>query len=98
MAKRTETEQQSKPSTADDDTFDKFAANASIANMTATSIIIAIEPDLRLLKGLVTVLRYLGERSASDMIEPTAIAAISIPAEEAIDRMIAFGRHEPTQE
>jgi len=58
----------------------------------ATSLIVTMEPDLRLLKGLITMLRYLGERSSSDMIEPTAIAALSIPAEEAIDRMIALGR------
>lgn len=45
-----------------------------------------------MLKGLVTVLRYLGERSPSDIIEPAAIAALVIPAEEAIDRLIEMRR------
>lgn len=82
MADRTKIEQPAEPS----------ATAAAAAKMPAACLIVAMEPDLRLLKGLVTTLRYLGERSSSDMIEPTAIAAISIPAEEAIDRMIALGR------
>jgi hypothetical protein len=56
------------------------------------NLALAIEPDLRTLKGLVTVLRYLGERPPSDIIEPAAIAALVIPAEEAIDRLIELRR------
>ena len=60
---------------------------------TARQLTIEIEPDLRLLNGLLTVLRYLGARDASDMIDPAAIAAITIPAEEAVDRIMAMRRN-----
>lgn len=68
------------------------AAASDMGKRTEHKLALAIEPDLRTLKGLVTVLRYLGERSPSDMIEPAAIAALVIPAEEAIDRLIEMRR------
>lgn len=59
---------------------------------TAQQLAVACEPDLRLLKGLITVLRYLGERSPSDQIEPSAIAALAIPAEDAVERLLVLQR------
>lgn len=55
-------------------------------------VAVLMESDLRLLKGLMTILRYLGERPAADAIEPFAIAALANPAEDAVDRLIALNR------
>ncbi len=54
----------------------------------AKRLAVQLEPDLRLLKGLLTVLRYLGERRPCDTVDPAAIAALAFPAEDAVDRLI----------
>lgn len=48
-------------------------------------LLFAIEPDLHLLKGVVALLRSLGE--ADDLIEPAAVAAVAHLAEEVADKV-----------
>ena len=56
----------------------------------ASSLALAIEEDLRLVKGIVTVLIHLGQ--GTDPIEPGAIAALAYSAHEPMTRMIALQR------
>lgn len=51
---------------------------------------LAIEEDLRLVKGIVTVLTHLGQ--GTEPIEPGAIAALAYSAHEPIARMVALQR------
>lgn len=60
---------------------------AAAKERAARDAIMDMEPDPRLLGGLITVFRILGE--AADHVEPDAIAAAARCSEEAIQRLTA---------
>jgi hypothetical protein len=69
---------------------DEGAGGTASDKQMQLALAVAMEPDLRALKGLTTVLRYLSERAPSELIEPAALAALIVPAEDAVDRLLAL--------
>lgn len=65
-------------------------AEHPVVPSTAMQAAIAIEPDLRLIEGIVSVLIHLGERT--DPIEAGAVAALARSAHEPVLRLVELRR------